>query len=111
LQGRGEEQGFAGPNKERMTMPHPVPRDVVAQMVAYLLVQMLVLLLAQMVVLPGPTGGAFGVCFFNSTDQGIDEMRCCAAPISAPSATEPPASTRPSQTIGCFGAKGHWPKH
>jgi len=64
-QGRDEEQGFAGPNKERLIMSHPVPRDMVARMLAYLLVQMLVLLLAQMLALPGWFGGVFGVCFFN----------------------------------------------
>jgi len=32
--------------------------------------------------------GVFLGCVF-STDQGIDEMRCCAAPISAPGAEDP----------------------
>jgi hypothetical protein len=48
---------LAGPNKERLIMSHPVPHNVVARMLAFLLVQMLVL--------SGWFGGVFGVCFFN----------------------------------------------
>jgi hypothetical protein len=43
-----------------------------------MLVLLVALLLAQMVVLVGLAGGVLRVVF--STDQGIDEIRCFAAP-------------------------------